>query len=402
MKILQLCKKFPYPLKDGESIAVTYLSKALHELDCEITLLAMNTVKHYFDVSSLPTHFDHYKAIHLVELDNRIKAKDALINLFSSASYHVVRYISPEFSEKLKTILKTGDFDVVQLETVYLAPYIDIIKENSNAIIVQRSHNVEFEIWERIAYNERLGPKKWYLNLLAKRLRTFETEQLNRYDLMLAITSRDLERFRKLGCLVPGLTVPIGLKTSAYREYQDRKKVSGTIGFIGSMDWMPNIEGVQWFLDKVWPKVVEKNPGLVIHFAGRNTPDWLKDRASKQVVIEGEIDDALEFMATKEMMIVPLLSGGGMKVKIIESLFLGVLTISTSLGLEGIPAKGGKEILIADAPEEFADKIEWTAQNPTTANGIAEAGKQFAISNFDNLEIGRKVLDFFQNSKVKV
>ena len=73
MKILQLCKKFPYPLKDGESIAVTYLSKALKELGSEITLLTMNTKKHYFNISELPKDYDHYQAIHFTDVDNELK-----------------------------------------------------------------------------------------------------------------------------------------------------------------------------------------------------------------------------------------------------------------------------------------------------------------------------------------
>ena len=82
MNILQLCKKFPYPLKDGESIAVTYLSNALHNLGCEISLLSMNTSKHYVDIAQLPSDFNHYKEIHVTPLDNSIKAFDAFKNLF--------------------------------------------------------------------------------------------------------------------------------------------------------------------------------------------------------------------------------------------------------------------------------------------------------------------------------
>lgn len=106
MKILQLCKKFPYPLKDGESIAVTYLSNALHNLGCEISLLSMNTSKHYMEISDLPSDFNHYKEIHVTALDNSIKTLDAFKNLFSSDSYHVSRFICPDFRNKLIELLK--------------------------------------------------------------------------------------------------------------------------------------------------------------------------------------------------------------------------------------------------------------------------------------------------------
>ena len=150
MKILQLCKKFPYPLKDGESIAVTYLSHALHDLGCDITLLSMNTSKHFTDLNSLPREFNHYKEIQVTALDNSVNAFSAFKNLFSKDSYHVSRFVCPDFKNKLIELLQNNDFDVIQLETLYLAPYIDVIKKYSKALITMRAHNIEFEIWERI------------------------------------------------------------------------------------------------------------------------------------------------------------------------------------------------------------------------------------------------------------
>jgi polysaccharide biosynthesis protein PslH len=185
MKILQLCKKFPYPLKDGESIAVTYLSHALHDLGCEVSLLAMNTSKH-----SLPSDYNHYKEIHVANVDNQVSISGALRNLFSKDSYHVSRFISQEFAAKLIHLLNHNKFDVVQLETLYLAPYIDIIKKHSNALITMRAHNVEFEIWERITNNTNFLPKKWYLNYLTQKLKRYELDKLNDYDYFIANWTR--------------------------------------------------------------------------------------------------------------------------------------------------------------------------------------------------------------------
>jgi len=113
MKILQLCKKFPYPLKDGEAVAVTNLSRALNELGCEITLLCMNTTKHYTDINKLPEDFNHYKEIHSTDLDNSLKPIDAFVNLFSDESYHVSRYVSKPFARKLISLLKENDYDII-------------------------------------------------------------------------------------------------------------------------------------------------------------------------------------------------------------------------------------------------------------------------------------------------
>jgi len=119
MKILQLCKKFPYPLKDGESIAVTYLSKALNEMGNQVTLLTMNTKKHYFNIAELPANYNQYQSIHTTDIDNKLKPFDAFLNLFSEDSYHISRFISTAFEQKLIKILKAEEFDIVQIEKIF-------------------------------------------------------------------------------------------------------------------------------------------------------------------------------------------------------------------------------------------------------------------------------------------
>ncbi|MCK6694298.1 MAG: glycosyltransferase, partial [Thermoanaerobaculia bacterium] len=139
MKILQLSKKFPFPLKDGESIAITNLARAFDELGNEVTLLAMNTSKHWFDPAQLPDTFNHYRAIHTVDIDNRLKPGAALRNLFSDRSYHIERFDNQLFEQKLIELLRQEHFDVIQLETLYLAPYLRIIRKYSEALVALRA-----------------------------------------------------------------------------------------------------------------------------------------------------------------------------------------------------------------------------------------------------------------------
>jgi len=166
MRILQLCKKFPFPLKDGESIAVTALSRSMKALGHEVHLLAMNTSKHYFPKEKLPKAFNHYASIHDVKVDNRVKPLQALWHLRGTASYHIARFCSSDFEKKLVKLLRQTEFDVIQLETPYLSPYIPAIRKYSDAVVSMRAHNVEFEIWERISQNTALWPKRWYLRHL--------------------------------------------------------------------------------------------------------------------------------------------------------------------------------------------------------------------------------------------
>jgi polysaccharide biosynthesis protein PslH len=121
MKILQLAKKFPYPSKDGESIAVLHLSKALSINGCDVSLLAMNTSRHFVELNDgIPEELNYYREVHTVDVDNRIKWLDAFKNLFSKDSYHISRFISDEYNNRLEALLKENQYDVIQLETLYL------------------------------------------------------------------------------------------------------------------------------------------------------------------------------------------------------------------------------------------------------------------------------------------
>ena len=391
MKILQLCKKFPYPLKDGESIAVTYLSKALNQLGNQVTLLTMNTKKHYFDIAELPANYDQYQSIHFTDVDNEVKPFDAFLNLFSDDSYHISRFISIPFEQKLIEILKSEEFDFVQIETVHLAPYIPVIRRYSEAKISMRSHNVEFEIWQRIADNTDFLPKKWYINHLTKKLKKYEVNQLQNYDMMVAITQRDLDFFKKLGYKNKSVVTPIGLDINDYHPNFDTYNKAPSLSFIGALDWMPNYEGLMWFLENVWDQLIERFPSLKFHIAGRHTPASLMSLKKKNVTVYGEIPDAVKFINKHSIMIVPLLSGGGMRAKILEGMALGKVVLSTQLGLEGIAGKHQQDVLVADTPEEIIENIAFALNDKVRLQTIGRNAREFVTENFDNLNIARRL-----------
>lgn len=397
MKILQLCKKFPFPLKDGESIAITNLSKALNELGCDVSLLSMNTKKHYFDLRNLPESFNHYRSIHEVKLDNELKVKDAFFNLFSKESYHISRFVSKDFEISLKRILRKNKFDIIQLETLYLAPYIPIIRKYSDAVISMRAHNVEHEIWERIAGNTSLLPKKWYLKLLTEKLRKYEVEHLNDYDLLVPITNRDLSKFRKLGYKNGVSVIPIGIDQEDYEPDFSSFNKELSISFIGSLDWMPNQEGLQWFLENVWQKAINRFPNLSLHVAGRNTPKWMLDMDVKNVKFYGEVPCAPTFINKHPIMVVPLLSGSGMRAKILEGMALGRVVLTTKIGLEGIGATSEKEVLVADKVDEFIDAIEYCYNKKENLYRLGHCALEFVSENYDNLQIAGKLASTYKS-----
>ncbi len=403
MKILQLCKKFPWPARDGESVAVTHLSKALAAEGAEVWLLSMNTTKHWFDEKCQPEELQHYHSIDTVPVDNRIKLIPALKNLlFSRESYHVQRFISKAFAERLKALLHKQSFDVILLETLYLMPYLPVLRQHSDAKVLLRSHNIEHEIWERIVSNTKNLVKRSYLSVLAQRLKWYELEQLSKADMLLPISGRDMLRFRELGYEGPLITLPIGLDLEAYKPNYQTFDRPASLSFIGSLDWLPNQEGLEWFLREVWPVLHRRNPTFSLHVAGRHMPAHWENRHLEGVHFHGEVEDARAFINAHSLMVVPLFSGSGMRVKILEGMALGRVVLTTTLGLEGIPAQSGQEVFIADTARAFVQAVEFCLNHPQQMLEIAHKARTFALQHFDNRAMARALLTKVSKQAVQI
>ncbi len=400
MQILQLCKKFPYPLKDGESIAVTYLAQGLQKLGHEITLLSMNTSKHHVAVNRIRSSLSHYKGVHYTSLDNEIKPLHAFLNLFSSDSYNISRFDNEAFRSRLITLLKSQSFDVIQLESLYLAPYIDIIRKYSTALVVLRAHNVEHEIWERMSSNEGHPLRRWYLEYSARKLKKYEIEQLGRVDCLFPISNTDAEKFVKMGYTGKLQPIPVGLDLCEFDSEMVTQEAPLSISFIGSLDWMPNVEALNWFLDQIWPHLRALFPDLVLHVAGRNCPDWIAQLDLPNVIVEGEVADSRAFLSQHPVTVVPMLSGSGMRVKILEAMALGRIVISTSLGLEGIGATDRQEVLVANTLEDFIRQFRFCYRNGKHLKTISEGARKLVESDFDHLGIARTVEESYLSEAV--
>jgi glycosyltransferase involved in cell wall biosynthesis len=400
MKILQLCKKFPFPLKEGEAIAVYYLSRGLVEQGCTLDLLSMNTSKHPYTPADWPTEFAHYRQVQTVEVDNRVTLWGALENLFSRESYHVSRFVTHEFEQALTLLLQQNEYDAVILETLYLAPYIPLIRAKSKAVVVMRSHNVEHAIWERITAHTSSRLKRKYLRHLSHKLRRFEIEQLQHYDLLAPVSAHDLQVFKALGYKGYHLVAPIGLDLSAYPVQALPASQPLSLGFIGALDWMPNQEGLLWFLQKVWPLLQRRYPDLVFEIAGRNAPlDFLSKVELNGVRFLGEVPSAVEFMARHSIALAPLRSGSGLKVKVLEAMALGRAVLGTSIALEGIPAMDTRQVLLANTPEEFVRQMDRLQEKPQLATQLGTAARELIQTSFNYREVAQQLLAGIHSSQ---
>lgn len=394
MKVLQLCNKPPFPAIDGGCLAIKNISQGLLNAQIDLKIISISTAKHPFLIESYTKEFVKATQIESVFVDTRINIVDAFSALVTSDSYNVSRFFSSDFDSLLQRTLEEGDYDIIHLESLFMTPYLYTIRRYSKAKVVLRSHNLEHVIWERLANVEKKSAKKVYLKHLSKKLKKYEKYILNEVDGIAAISFDDSSRYEKLNCKIPLITVPFGIDLAKYK--MDLNAAVAQIDFfhIGAMNWSPNVEGVNWFLDDILPLI--KNDDFKLHLAGIDMPSYLMNLNDSKVVNHGEVASANEFINRHHVMIVPLLSGSGMRIKIIEAMALGKTVITTSVGAEGIEAVDGENILIADTPGAFKEKIEHLIKFPEKAREIGEKARSLVVAKYDTELIIKELIQFYE------
>lgn len=403
MKILIVTNKVPYPTKDGGAIATLNLALGLASVGAEVTLLTINTIKHFYPLENIPSEITNTIAIKGVTLDTTIKPLTALYNLlFSSKPYNAVRFESKEFANLIREELEQNQFDIVQLEGPYLAPYINIIRNGSNVPIVLRAHNLEHEIWKRTADITPNLFKKNYLRTLAKRIKRMEINTLQQVDGVIPITEKDASCFNQWNPSIPRMVAPTGLNDLQLTP--NPLPIKGNSLFhLGGLDWLPNQDGIRWFISSCWPYIRKAVPEAKFYVAGRNAPDaFINSISQPGIEYLGEVENAQQFMQTHGVMVVPLLSGSGMRIKIIEGMATSIPIVATSIAVEGIPAQSEKELIVADSADEITKACVRLLQNRELASELAQCGGDFARKNYDNNAISIKLIGFYEGLKSSV
>lgn len=397
MKILQLCHKPPLPPIDGGCIAIHNITEGLVGRGHDVKVVAIETPKHPVTLAAFPADYLRITRFESVFVDTTPHIGDALRAFLGHRSYQVARFYSKSMVSKLIQILKHETFDIVHLESIYVAPYIRVIRAHSNAKIVIRLHNIEHKIWERLTENTANPFKKLLYRTNARQLQQYEAKILRRVDGYMPISVPDYQYFHSILPLIPCRTIPFGIDMEHYpvtEDYipSDRPKLF----HIGSMNWSPNVEGIEWFLEDVWPLVLSRHPNLTFTLAGHDIPAKLRSRRDRNLFIAGKVADANHFIAKHDIMLVPLLSGSGIRVKIVEGMALGKVVITTSVGAEGLSVENGKHLFIADTPEEFITAIDKCIVTPDLCTIIGENARNFISIHHNNTLITDKILEFYQ------
>lgn len=394
MNILQICNKPPFPPIEGGSIAMNAITQGLINKGNNVKVLAVSSFKNIAQIESYPEWYLQSTQFESVFIDLKIKPIQAFLNLFSSKSYHVQRFISKNFEKKLIKILKQNTFEIIQLETLFITPYISTIRKYSAAKIILRSHNVEHLIWERISKESKNPLKKYYVKHLATTLKKYELSVLNNYDGIVTITKIDADFLQKSGCNKLLTDIPFGIDIEKYIVDNNNKSID--LFHIGAMNWVPNQQGIQWFLKNVWSLIHNELPNLKFNIAGRAMPNWFLQSTYFNVEIIGEVEDAKAFIQSNGIMIVPLFSGSGVRIKIIEAMAMGKVVIATTIAAEGINYTNNINIIIANTIEEFKNAIIEITQNKEKRFNIAQNARKLIEKEHGNAIIIDKLLSFYK------
>ena len=396
MKILIIAPKVPYPPKDGGALATWLPMKGLSDLGNELSLLAVNTSKHFIDDNTIPDEIRKQIKWHTVFTDTSITVADTLKNfMFSSQPYLAERFWTSAFEKKLLELICSNSYDIIQFEGPFLLHYLPVIRKYSKAKVVFRAHNIEYEIWERTAAQENNFIKKLYIKHLAYRIRKFEKALINQYDGLIPITARDGAHFQTLGNKKPMRDIPAGMILNAVQP-QNFEHIKPC--FLGALDWMPNQEGLLWFINEVWPMVYANYPSMRFNIAGRNAPASLvKKLNAPGIIFHGEVNDAQAFLNQYNVLVAPLFSGSGMRVKIIEGMAHSKIVLTTTQGAEGLPCESGKHLFIANSIKEFASLFDVIQSNATVAGQVSVNARKFIEEHYENTALCLKLQDFYQS-----
>ncbi len=365
--------------------------QCLLNLGCEIDHVCLSTHKHPFDENAYPEEIKQLISIQSIQVDTTVKPGQAFRSLFSRRSFNISRFDDPKAQSTLETVLSKNSYDIVLLESLYTTPYLRTIRQHTNAKVVLRSHNVEFLLWQQLASNCKSGWRKWYLSKLARDLRAYELHTLQEVDIIFSITKHDLETVQKSGISTRNCVIPVALGQSS-RNVADR---IASLFFIGSMNWQPNIEAVGHLVNNIFPKVQKRIPEVQLHIAGSYMGMHFPSDPAKGITNHGFAEDLQDFMSNHGILVLPIKSGSGVRIKLLEAMALGTPIVSTATGALGISEDDG--ILISSTDEQMVEQIVELLTSPEKRQSIGQKAWEFVHKNLSIDRVSQMIADEFKN-----
>lgn len=252
------------------------------------------------------------------------------------------------------------------------------------------THNVEAEIFRRHAgVSRNLIVNAVWRNQFHK-MERFEREALGRFDRIVAVSEQDRVQFEQRYGLRNVTAIPTGVDLDYFSPASDNgtgrngDTTVASIVFTGSMDWMPNIDGIRFFMDDVWPIIAARRPDASVTVVGREPPQSLVAAARQRNLpwtFTGFVDDVRPYVRASGVYVIPLRVGGGTRLKVFEAMAMGCPIVSTQIGVEGLPVEAGRHYLAADSAQDFAGAVAHLMDHPEEASRMAAEARAFVEAN---------------------
>lgn len=392
LKILFLQKRPLFPANTGGKIRSLNILKHLAEWH-EVTYICNFTDEEKKDHS-----LEHMRELG-VELHafpwketsrNSIKFYlELLWNLISSKyPYTVNKDFDRRIAASATSLTNDGSFDLVICDFVQMARNASHIT-NTPKLLFQ--HNVESQIYERMADTETNWLKRFFIQTQARRMKKFERLAGAKFDRVIAVSNEDQSTFSKKYGWEHTSVISTAVDTEYFTQQIHQNRMPGRVVFIGSMDWLPNIDGVSHFVERIWPKVKKNIPHATLDIVGRNPSQAIKNIEKRgEIRVTGSVPDVRPYVHSAELAIVPIYSGGGTRLKIFEFMAMGIPIVSTTIGAEGLDINTNEEILIADTDNDFADSITRLMTEPATRRLMATKARKLVESQYSTKTVARQ------------
>lgn len=397
MKILIVTTKSPYPLFEGRALRTYNLIKqaALHH---EIHLLSfvqtpedLEGIEHMRSICKVV----EYEKLYFDGAKTQI-LKDAICELFSRAPLPVVKYRTAGMRAKMRKLMQTHQYDMVHLDMLHLADYMDLCGNTPVALI---EHNVEHVILDRRADNETRPLHRAYLRYQAAKLKSYEGRACQRAQHVVAVSELDAQQLRELGPGARVTSVPNGVDTEYFHTSHTPRKPTSLV-FVGGFTWFPNLDAITYFCEDILPKLLKTIPDIQLTVIGKQPDTPVAQNIAKHpnVKLAGLVEDIRPDVDAAAAYIVPLRIGGGTRLKILDALSMSKTIISTSVGCEGLDVEDGKTIVIADTPDAFAQAIVKVLADPAWADTIGQQGRQLVESRYDWAAVAKTLMAVYADT----
>lgn len=373
---LVLAGRIPFPLDDGWKIRTFHLLKALVETGANVDVLVFDETGRSNDYPELKRLCRDFVVI---PRNKKYSLADLLFGVVNKVPFSVLNYFDENFLKEFERLVSNNDYSYIHVEDVVMAQYA---KEFTRATKILDMHNIESNLLYRYASHERNFFKKYYALLTSKKLLKYEIKCIECFDAILVCSLEDKIALNCHNMLDKIHVIPNGVDASVYSDQTSSAKENALV-FVGSMDYHANISGIEYFYAHILPLLRARHPGLLIYVVGKNPPSHIRALHGDGVVVTGAVDDVRPYLHRSAISIVPLLVGGGTRLKILEAMAAGLPVVSTSQGAEGIAAVHGREILIADTPQKFADAVSSLLENASERDRLARSGREFVLQHYD-------------------